>query len=102
MQRYQMVTRWFWAWQTQQECAWLRQKSKEGWEFVGWHPPQSYTFRKTDPPQEFEFLIERKALLFNPGTTKMEAYLNDRAAQGWAFIAYTWGWAFFRRPTDTP
>ena len=97
MERYKIETRLYWAWQAREECEWLQQMSREGWQFVSWRPMKYFHFRRVDPPEEQEYLVERSGLFYGQ-IHNQERYLNERAQEGWEFVQVGWGWFFFRRP----
>jgi hypothetical protein len=98
MRKYMVQTRWFFAWQTDRECAWLGQMTREGWQLVCWRPMATYIFMRQDPARELEYRIERKGMILSPSAHAMETYLEERAQEGWQLLQHTWSWAFFSRP----
>ena len=82
--------KWFWAWQDEQEEAWLRQMSQEGWHIKSVNGPGYYTFEKgetVDYVYRLDYFIDRK---------DMTSYLQIFEDAGWDYMGEMSGWQYFR------
>lgn len=93
--------RWFWAWQDEQEEAWLTRMSREkGWHlaYVRW--PGFYTFTVGEP-RDYVYRLDYR----NTPRRERPAYFQLFADAGWAHIAEFNNWQYFRkeaRPGEAP
>ena len=86
--------KWFWAWQDEQEEAWLRSMSQKGWHLssVSVGLPGIYRFRAGEP-QDYVYRLDYQ-------THKKEAqqdYLQLFSDAGWEHLGEMSGWHYFRK-----
>jgi hypothetical protein len=82
--------RWFWAWQDEQEAAWLRQMSKEGWHFKSRSVLGSYLFEQGVPVDyvyRLDFFVNRKDV-----SSDLQIFKDN----GWEHVGEVSGWQYFR------
>ena len=91
--------KWFWAWQDDQEEAWLRAMSQRGYHLVSVRPFGSYSFNlgaSTDYVYRLDYQTSRK---------DMKNYLQLFRDAGWEHIGEMSGWQYFRKeamPGESP
>jgi hypothetical protein len=82
---------WYWAWEDENEEAWLRQMSQEGWHFQKVELPGFYTFQQGEPRDyayRLDYLVNRKDLA---------AYLQLFQDAGWSYMGEMNNWQYFRK-----
>ena len=87
--------KWFWPWQDEEEEAWLREMSQQGWHLSSAGIPLKYDFKSGEP----EDIVYR---LDYPGYSRLdkEDYLQLFMDANWEFISERTGWFYFRQPTQ--
>lgn len=84
--------RWFWAWQDDQEEAWLEYMSRQGWHLKR-VAPLSYTFEK-GAPRDYAYRLDFQA------DKNLAEYIEFIQSAGWQHIGNMVGWQYFRRPVE--
>lgn len=84
--------KWFWAWQDEQEEAWLRSMSQKGWHLSSIGLPCIYGFRASEP-QDYVYRLDYQTF---PKKDKQE-YLQLFYDAGWEYIGEMSGWQYFRK-----
>lgn len=82
----------FWVWQDEQEEAWLREMSLQGWHLCELNFPTVYTFER-GAPQDLVYRMD-----FIATSTKREEYLQLFNDAGWIHLGQMGGWQYFRKP----
>lgn len=83
----------FWAWQDEQEEAWLREMSLQGWHLRELNFPTVYTFER-GAPQDLTYRMD-----FITSSTKREEYFQLFRDAGWLHLGQMGGWQYFRKPS---
>ena len=86
--------KWFWAWQDEQEEAWLRKMSQKGWHLVSVKPFGIYNFKageKLDSVYRLDYQTKRKDRIY---------YLKLFQDAGWKHISEMSGWQYFRKQVE--
>jgi hypothetical protein len=86
--------KWFWPWQDEQEEAWLRSMSQEGWHLssVSVGLPGIYRFRVGEP-RDYVYRLDYQTF---PKKDKQEYQQLFRDA-GWEYIGEMSAWQYFRK-----
>ncbi len=82
---------WFWAWQDEQEEAWLREMSRQGWHMKSVALPGWYTFDLGAPADyvyRLDFLISKE---------KTADYFTLFEDSGWEYLGEMNAWQYFRK-----
>jgi len=88
------ILKWFWAWQDEQEEAWLESLSRErGFHLASVGPFGTYTFRVGSPQP----MIYRLDYQYLKGQDE-PSYLQLFADAGWEHVDRMSNWHYFRRP----
>ena len=91
--------RWFWAWEDEQEEAWLRQMSQAGWHLESVGLPGLYTFRQGEP-RDYVYRLD-----FNSNRAGFLHYVQLFQDAGWQHLLAYGNWQYFRkeaRPGENP
>jgi len=94
MNETKRVFRWFWAWNDEQEEAWLTEMARQGWHL---REPGTFGF------YIFERGVERNVVYrldFKTADQDKEEYLQLFADAGWEHVGEMGGWQYFR--TEAP
>ena len=83
--------KWFWAWQDEQEEAWLREMSKSGLHLDAVTFPGSYRFFEGEP-EDYVYRLDYQALK----TKDKDSYLQLFEDAGWEQVGEMGGWVYFR------
>lgn len=83
--------RWFWPWQDENEEAWLREMSQEGWHLDSVGLLGQYTFT-AGHPQDYVYRLD----YINPAKDK-PAYLQLFRDAGWEHVGEMTNWQYFRK-----
>lgn len=83
----------FWAWQDEQEEAWLREMSLQGWQLRALPFPTLYTFER-GAPQDLVYRMD-----FITTSTKRDEYFQLFRDAGWLHLGQMGGWQYFRKPS---
>jgi hypothetical protein len=92
--------KWFWAWQDEQEEAWLAEMAGQGLHLERVSLPGSYQFQKGDPAN-YVYRLDYQSLK----KKDRESYLQLFADAGWEHVGDMTNWFYFRRKVqngDTP
>lgn len=81
----------FWAWQDEQEEAWLRKMSLQGWHLRELTFPTVYTFER-GTPQDLIYRMD-----FITSSTKRDEYFQLFRDAGWVHLGQMGGWQYFRK-----
>jgi hypothetical protein len=81
---------WFWAWQDEQEEAWLRKMSQSGWHFEALQIPCFYVFQKGEP-RDYVYRLD-----FNSDRKEFQHYLQLFQDAGWLHLTEYGSWQYFR------
>lgn len=84
--------KWFWAWQDEDEEAWLREMSNEGWHLTGIGFPTVYSFESGEPKDLVYRLDYRSHWKMDK-----EDYLQLFRDAGWEYVEQMAGWHYFRQ-----
>ncbi len=82
----------FWAWQDEQEEAWLRAMANRGWHLISIKVPGIYRFQRGEPKDvayRMDFTMTRGE--------KYEEYLQLFRDAGWEHMGKMGNWQYFRR-----
>jgi len=88
--------KWIWAWQDEQEEAWLRAMSAEGYHLQKSHGFGLYTFACGEPADytyRLDYIVESAG--------DSQSYYQLFQDAGWEFIGAMAGWQYFRMPSPT-
>ncbi|MBK8164797.1 MAG: DUF2812 domain-containing protein [bacterium] len=85
------VWKWFWAWQDEQEEAWLRDMAHQGWHLRTVGVPGCYGFER-GAPRDVVYRLD-----FKLGKGDWEAYRQLFADCGWDYVGRLGGWIYFRK-----
>lgn len=83
--------RWFWAWQDEQEEAWLREMSRQGWHMQSVALPGWYTFQ-LGAPADYAYRLD-----FIPSKEKTADYFTLFEDAGWEYLGEMNAWQYFRK-----
>jgi uncharacterized integral membrane protein len=83
--------KWFWAWQDEQEEAWLRSMSQNGWHLSSVGLPCIYRFRAGEP-QDYVYRLDYQTLK----KRDQQDYLQLFSDAGWEHLCQMSGWHYFR------
>lgn len=83
--------KWFWAWNDEQEEAWLSELSEQGLHLEGISFPGSYQFRKGEP-EKYIYRLDYQSLK----TKDKDSYLQLFSDAGWENVGEMGGWMYFR------
>ena len=83
--------KWFWAWQDEQEEAWLRSMSQRGWHLSSIGLPCIYRFRAGEP-QDYVYRLDYQTLKKGD----QQDYLQLFSDAGWEHLCHMSGWHYFR------
>ena len=83
----------FWAWQDEQEEAWLREMSLQGWHLRELPFATVYTFER-GAAQDFTYRMD-----FITSSTKRDEYFQLFRDAGWVHLGQMGGWQYFRKPS---
>ena len=92
--------KWFWAWQDEQEEAWLQEMSQSGLHFDAVTFPGSYRFIEGEP-EDYVYRLDYQALR----AKDKDSYLQLFEDAGWEHVGEMGGWVYFRiksKPGETP
>jgi len=84
--------RWFWPWQDEQEEAWLRSMSQQGWHLVSVGLAGIYRFKSGEPCDcvyRLDYQTYKKK--------DEQDYLQMFSDAGWEHIGYMSNWHYFRK-----
>jgi len=84
--------RWFWPWQDEQEEAWLRSMSQNGWHLLSVGLAGIYRFRAGEPYDyvyRLDYQIHKKK--------DEQDYLQLFSDAGWEYIGEMSAWQYFRK-----
>ena len=84
--------RWFWAWQDEQEEAWLRSMSQKGWHLSSIGLPCIYGFRAGES-RDYIYRLDYQTF---PKKDRQE-YLQLFHDAGWEYIGEMSTWQYFRK-----
>jgi hypothetical protein len=87
--------KWFWAWQDEEEEAWLREMSKEGWHLRRINFPTIYDFESGEAKDTVYRLDYRSYWKMDK-----EDYQQLFHDAGWEYIQEMAGWHYFRKPAE--
>ena len=87
--------KWFWAWQDEQEEAWLRDMSQKGMHLAGIGGPGVYWFEARTPLDVVYRLDYR-----SPTKVERQEYLQLFEDAGWERVGELGGWQYFRKPAE--
>ncbi len=90
MEKMISVKKWFWAWQDDEEEAWLREMANHGFHLTN-IKIGGYTFKVGDPAD----IIYRIDYKITPNGD-MNEYLELFTATGWEYVKGINGWQYFR------
>jgi len=94
MKETKRLFRWFWAWNDEQEEAWLKEQARDGWHLVTPGVFGRYTFERGVPRNDV-YRLDYKT------TGKdMEEYLQLFSDAGWEHLGYMGGWQYFRTTAE--
>lgn len=91
--------RWFWAWNDEEQEAWLREMAQQGWHLTKPGAFGFYTFEK-GAPKDVVYRLD-----FKVADVDKEEYLQLFADAGWEHVGEMGGWQYFRIETpegETP
>lgn len=91
--------RWFWAWNDEEQEAWLREMAQQGWHLTKPGAFGFYAFEK-GAPKDVVYRLD-----FKVADVDKEEYLQLFADAGWEHVGETGGWQYFRIETaegETP
>jgi hypothetical protein len=94
MNETKRIFRWFWAWNDEQEEAWLTEMARQGWHLREPGVFGFYTFER-GAPRNVVYRLDFKTA----GRDKAE-YLQLFADAGWEHVGEMGGWQYFR--TEAP
>ena len=83
--------KWFWAWQDQQEEAWLEEMSRQGLHLKSVGIPALYYFEQ-GLPQDYVYRLD-----FSSGYKDRANYIQLFEDAGWEHIGYIGFWEYFRK-----
>lgn len=83
--------KWFWAWQDQQEEAWLRSMSQKGWHLSSVGLPGIYRFRIGEP-QDYVYQLDYQT----HKKRDQQNYLQLFSDAGWEHLGQMSSWNYFR------
>lgn len=86
----------YFAWQLEEEAAFLEDMSLKGWHFIE-YTLGVYMFRKLESPRPYRFMFNRQIL---SSQNDVLAYLERKEREGWEFFKQWWGWYYFRQPLE--
>ena len=84
-------TKWFWAWQDEQEETWLSEMANEGLHLDKVTFPGSYQFKK-GASANYIYRLDYQSLK----AKDRESYLQLFADSGWELVGEMAGWMYFR------
>ena len=84
--------KWFWAWQDEDEEAWLREMSNQGWHLSRIGFPTAYTFQ-SGPPEDYVYRLDYRS----HWKMDKEDYLQLFSDAGWEYVEQMAGWHYFRQ-----
>jgi hypothetical protein len=84
--------KWFWAWQDEDEEAWLREMSNQGWHFTGIGFPTIYNFESGDA-RDYVYRLDYRSHY----KMDKEDYLQLFSDAGWEYVEQMAGWHYFRQ-----
>ena len=84
--------RWFWAWQDEQEEAWLGEMSRQGLHLSRVGAPGNYYFSPGEP-RTCSYRLDYR----NTHGNEREDYLQLFGDAGWEHVWETAGWHYFRK-----
>jgi hypothetical protein len=84
-------TRWYWAWQDQQEESWLEEMSKEGLHLLSVALPAFYTFEQ-GKPIDYAYRLD-----FGFAYKDRDNYLQLFKDAGWEHVGSMGAWEYFRK-----
>jgi hypothetical protein len=84
--------KWFWAWQDEDEEAWLREMSNEGCHLSGIGFPTIYNF-KSGEPKDYVYRLDYRS----HWKLDKDDYLQLFRDSGWEYVAQMAGWHYFRQ-----
>ena len=91
--------KWFWAWNDEEEEAWLRRMSQDGWHFRSIAFPGFYSFVAGEP-RDYVYRLD-----FNTDSKGYQQYLQLFRDAGWEHLIQYGSWQYFRiqaKPGDNP
>ena len=83
--------KWFWAWQDEQEEAWLHEMSLKGLHLVRAQPFGAYQFEQGEP-RPYVYRLD-----YRDSKSDQDSYVQLFADAGWGHIGQMSGWQYFRR-----
>jgi hypothetical protein len=84
--------KWFWAWQDEDEEAWLREMSNQGWHLSGIGFPTVYSFQ-SGLPENYVYRLDYRS----HWKMDKEDYLQLFNDAGWEYVEQMAGWHYFRQ-----
>ena len=84
--------KWFWAWQDEDEEAWLREMSNQGWHLTGIGFPTIYSFESGEV-QDYVYRLDYRS----HWKLDKEDYLQLFRDSGWEYVEHMAGWHYFRQ-----
>ena len=84
--------KWFWAWQDEDEEAWLREMSNQGWYLTGIGFPTIYSFESGEP-KDYVYRLDYRSYW----KMEKEDYLQLFLDAGWEYVEEMAGWHYFRQ-----
>lgn len=91
MNETKRVFRWFWAWNDEQEEAWLTDRARQGWHLREPGVFGFYTFEQ-GAPRNVVYRLD-----FKTAGKDKEEYLQLFADAGWEHVGEMSGWQYFRK-----
>jgi hypothetical protein len=85
--------KWFWAWQDEQEEAWLHEMSLQGLHLVQAHAFGLYYFAQGEP-RSYVYRLD-----YRDTHSDQESYLQLFADAGWEHVGQMVSWEYFRKET---
>ncbi len=82
--------KWFWAWNDEEEEAWLRKMAQQGWHLIKAGAFGTHTFEK-GAPKDVVYRLD-----FKLADVDKEEYLQLFADAGWEHVGEMGGWQYFR------
>ena len=84
--------KWFWAWQDDDEEAWLREMSLQGWHLSSIGGPGLYIFALGEQ-RDYVYRLDYR----HPARMEKDAYLQLFQDAGWEHLGSLSGWQYFRK-----
>jgi len=84
--------KWFWAWQDEQEEAWLRSMSQKGWHLFSVGLPCIYRFRVGEA-QDYVYRLDYQMHKKEDQPDYLQLFIDA----GWEYVGQMSGWHYFRK-----